>query len=103
MHLRSKVAVRISHYLYGEVGKRPLHVTIDKRLMSFWLLLPNKDESSLAYIVHMIAHNVLVRDVYKAMMDTNHAKPLYTRESKRLLCITGTHISPTFRCVECID
>ena len=82
--------------VYGEVGKLPLQVTIDKRLMSFWLRLLTKDESSLAHIVYMIAHNLFVRDVYKAkwlcrvkhivdncglsylwlnqsMMDTNHA------------------------------
>ena len=85
--------------VYGEVGKLPLQVTIDKRLMSFWLHLLNKEESSLAHIVYMIAHNLFVRDVYKAkwlcrvkhivdncglsylwlnqsMMDTNHAKQL---------------------------
>ena len=41
------------------------------------------------------------------MMDTNQAKQLllllYTRESKRLLCITGTQISPPLRCAQCID
>ena len=65
--------------------------------MSFWLRLLNKEESSLAHIVYMIAHNLFVRDVYKAkwlcrvknivdncglnylwlnqfMMDTNHAR-----------------------------
>ena len=85
--------------VYGEVGKLPLHVTIDKRLMSFWLRLLNKRESSFAHIVYMIAHNLFVRDVYKAkwlcrvnyivdncglsylwlnqsMIDTNHAKQL---------------------------
>ena len=34
--------------------------------MSFWLRLLNKEESSLAHIVYMIAHNLFVRDVYKA-------------------------------------
>ena len=52
--------------VYDEVGKLPLQVTTDKRLMSFWLLLCNKEDSSLAHIVYMIAHNVFVRDVYKA-------------------------------------
>ena len=52
--------------IYGKVGKLPLQVTIDKRLMSFWLRLLNKEESSLAHIVYMIAHNWFVRDVYKA-------------------------------------
>ena len=34
--------------------------------MSFWLHLLNKEDSSLAHIVYMIAHNLFVRDVYKA-------------------------------------
>ena len=50
----------------GEVGKLPLQVTIDKRLMSFWLRLLIKEESSLAHSVYMIAHNLFARDVYKA-------------------------------------
>ena len=52
--------------VYGEVGKPPLQVTIDKRLMSFWQRLFKKEESSLAHIVYMIAHNLFVTDVYKA-------------------------------------
>ena len=52
--------------VYGEVGKLPLHVTIDKRLMSFWLRLLNKEEFSLAHIVYMIAHNLFVYVVNKA-------------------------------------
>ena len=36
--------------VYGEVGKLPLQVTIDKRLMSFWLRLLNKEESFLHII-----------------------------------------------------
>ena len=51
--------------VHGEVGKPPLQVTIDKRLMSVWLRLLNKEESSLAHIVYTIAHNLFVRDVYK--------------------------------------
>ena len=47
--------------VYGEVGKLPLQVTIDKRLMSFWLRLHNKEESSLAHIIYMIAHNLYVK------------------------------------------
>ena len=45
--------------VYGEVGKLPLQVTIDKRLMR----LLNKEEYSLAHIVYIIAHNLFVRDV----------------------------------------
>ena len=52
--------------VYGEVGKLPLQVTIDQRLTSFWIRLHNIKESSLVHIVYMIAHNLFVRDVYKA-------------------------------------
>ena len=103
--------------VYGEVGKLPLQVTNDKRLMSFWLRLLNKEESSLAHIVYMIAHNLFVRDVYKAqwlcrvkhivdncglcylwlnqsMMDTNHAKQLiHTRTEEVALHNWYTDIS----------
>ena len=51
--------------VYGEVGKLPVQVTIDKRIMSVWLRLLNKEESYLANIVYMIVNNVFVRDVYK--------------------------------------
>ena len=63
LHLRPSTP---SYMVYGAVGKLPLQVTIDKRIMSLWLRLLNKEESSLAYIVYMIAHNLFVRDVYKA-------------------------------------
>ena len=52
--------------VYGEVRKLPLQVTIDKRLMSFWLRLLNKEEYSLAHIVYIIAHDLFAHDVYKA-------------------------------------
>ena len=34
--------------------------------MSSWLRLLNKEEFSMAHIVYIIAHNLSVRDVYKA-------------------------------------
>ena len=52
-----------SSMVYSEVGVLLLQVTIDKRLMSFWLRLLNNEESSLAHIVYTIAHNLFVRDV----------------------------------------
>ena len=65
LHLRPSTP---SCMVYGEVGKLPLQVTIDTRFMSFRLCLLNKEESSLAHIVYMIAHNLFVRDkyIYKA-------------------------------------
>ena len=53
--------------VYGEYDKLPVKVPIDKRLVSFWRRLLNKEDSSLAHIVYMISHNLFVRDVYKAM------------------------------------
>ena len=47
--------------VYGEVRKISFHVFIDKCLMSFWLCLLNKEESSLAHI--MIAYNLFVSDL----------------------------------------
>ena len=41
-------------------------MTIDKRLISFWLHSLNKEEYSLAHIVYMIVHNLFVRDLYTA-------------------------------------
>ena len=35
--------------VYGEVGKLPLQVTIDKRFMSFWLRLLNKEPDKLVW------------------------------------------------------
>ena len=106
--------------VYGEVGKLPVHITIDKRIMSFWLRLLNKEESSLAHIVYMIAHNLFVRAVYKAkwlcrvkhivhncgltylnqsMMDTNHAKQLiHTRIEEVALHNWYTDISTSSMC-----
>ena len=108
--------------VYGEVGKLLLQVTIDKRLMSFWMRLLNKEESSLAHIVYMIAHNLFVRDVYKAkwlcrvkhivdncglsylwlnqsMMDINHAKQLiHTRIEEVALHNWYTDISTSSMC-----
>ena len=60
-HLRPSTP---SYMVYGEVGILPLQVTNDTRIMSLWLRLLNKEESSLAHIVFMIAHNLFVRHVY---------------------------------------
>ena len=51
--------------VYGEVGKLPLQVTVDKQLISYWLRLLNKDESTLAHIIYIIVLNLFVRDEYK--------------------------------------
>ena len=51
--------------VYGEVGKLPLQVTVDKDLISYWLRLLNKDESTLAHIIYIIVLNLFVFDEYK--------------------------------------
>ena len=66
LHYESSTACWLCRLEPGEDGRLPLRVTIDKRLMSFWLRLLNKEESSLAHIVYMIAHTLFVRDVYTA-------------------------------------
>ena len=51
--------------VYGEVGKLPLQVTVDKQLITYWLRLLNKDESTLAHIIYIIILHLFVRDEYK--------------------------------------
>ena len=43
--------------VYGEVGKFPLQVTIDKHVINYWLRILNKDESTLAYKIYRISLN----------------------------------------------
>ena len=51
LHLRPSTP---SCMVYGEVGKLPLQVTVDKQLISNWLRLLNKDESTLAHIIYIM-------------------------------------------------
>ena len=84
-HLRPSTP---SCMVYREVGKRPLQVTIDKRLMSFCLRLLNKEESSLAHIVYMIAHNLFVRDVYSESIQN----PFLTTQSTQIKSVISVPI-----------
>ena len=59
LHLRPSAP---SCMVYGEVGKLPLQVTVDKQLISYWLRLLNKDEFTLAHIIYIIVLNLFVRD-----------------------------------------
>ncbi len=52
--------------VYGEVGKLPMQVIIDKQIINFWLRLLNKDEATLAHIVYIIAFTLFKKDEYKA-------------------------------------
>ena len=119
LHLRPSTP---SSMVYGEVGKLPPQVTIDKRLIFFWLRLLNREGSSLAHIVYISANNMFVRDVYKAkwlcrvnnigdncglsylwmnqsMMDTNQVKQLiHTRIKEVALHNWYTDMSTSSMC-----
>ena len=45
--------------IYGDVGKLPLQVSVDKLLIAYWFRVLNKDAHTFAYMVYMIALNVL--------------------------------------------
>ena len=40
--------------IYGEVGKLPLQVTVDKNIINYWLRLLNKDDHTSADIMYTI-------------------------------------------------
>ena len=52
--------------IYGEVGKLPLQVSVDKQLIAYWFRVLNKDVHNFAYKVYMIALNLFRRDKYKS-------------------------------------
>ena len=62
LHLRPSTP---SCMVYGEVGKLLLQVTVDKQLISYWLRLLNKNESTLAHIIYIIVLKLFVCDEYK--------------------------------------
>ena len=43
--------------IYGEVGKLPLQVSVDKQLIAYWFRVLNKDVHTFAYMVYRIALN----------------------------------------------
>ena len=51
---------------YGEVGKLPLQVTVDKSMINYWLRLLYKDEHTSTYIMYTIIFTLLTRNEYKA-------------------------------------
>ena len=53
--------------IYGEVGKLPLQVSVDRHLISYWLRILDKDENTLAHIMYMIALHLFFRDEYKTI------------------------------------
>ena len=52
--------------VYGEVGKLPLQVTVDKRFIRYWLRLLCKDGDTLAHIMYTIALKLFTLGEYKA-------------------------------------
>ena len=51
--------------VYGEVGALPLQVSVDKRVINYWLRLLNKKESTFSYIVYNIALKLFVIGDYR--------------------------------------
>ena len=52
--------------VYGEVGKLPLQIKVDKQLITYWFRLLTKDDQTFAYIVYMIVLKLILRDEYQA-------------------------------------
>ena len=51
--------------VYGEVGKLPLHIKVDKQLLTYWFRLLTKDDQTFACIVYMIVLKLFLRDECK--------------------------------------
>ena len=49
--------------VYGEVGKLPLHVTVDKHMINYWIRLLNKDSTSYASIIYTITLKLFISGV----------------------------------------
>ena len=103
-------------------------VTVDKQLISYWLRLLNKDESTLAHIIYIIILNLFGRDEYKVkclcrvkniILSTvvdhlicgliktklilNSLNKYYIIELKILLCKIGMQMFAHPQCVQYID
>ena len=52
--------------MYGEIGKLPLQIKVDKQLITYWFRLLTKEDQTFAYIVYMIVLKLFLRDEYKA-------------------------------------
>ena len=59
--------------VYGEVGKLPLQIYVDKQLISYWLHILDKDKNTLAYITYIIVCLFMCNE-YKAhlLIRVNH-------------------------------
>ena len=52
--------------VFGEVGKLPLLIKVDKQLITYWFRPSTKVDQTFAYIVYMIVLKLFLRDEYKA-------------------------------------
>ena len=62
LHLRPSTPTCM---VYGEVGKLPLQVTIDKHMINYWIRLLNKDITSYASIIYRITLKLFISGEYK--------------------------------------
>ena len=62
LHLRPSTP---SCMVYGEVGKLPLQVTVDKHMINYWIRLLNKDSTSYASIIYTITLKLFISGEYK--------------------------------------
>ena len=62
LHLRPSTP---SCMVYGEVGKLPLQVTVDKHMINYWIRLLNKDSASYASIIYTITLKLFISGEYK--------------------------------------
>ena len=62
LHLRPSTPICM---VYGEVGKLPLHVTIDTHMINYWIRFLNKDITSYASIIYTITLKLFISGEYK--------------------------------------
>ena len=57
-----------NYMIYGEVGKLPLQISVDKQLIAYWLRVLNTYVHTSAYMVYMIALKLFHRYEYKSQL-----------------------------------
>ncbi len=51
--------------VYGESAQRNLSITVDQRMINYWLRIQNSKESKLSNIMYRLMYNMFNADVYK--------------------------------------
>ena len=115
-----------SFMIYGEIGKLPIQISVDKQLIAYWFPVLNKDVHTFAYMLYMIALNFFRRDEYKSqclkrvmyildscglsyMWYTQHAIPtkqckvIIHRRIEDIALQNGILMFLLRQCVECTD